>query len=121
MAKKKVTLVAGLAALGAVILTPGAVVAQEDSATKDGVAASDSLLPGVTVQLLVDGMVCPFCAYGLEKRLKGLAGVDVLVMRISDGLVQIREKDGFRLTQEELRREVEKAGFTLHEMVRVDE
>ena len=65
-------------------------------------------------------MVCPFCAYGLEKRLLKLAAVDSLIVRISDGLVQIREKDGQKLTEEEVRKEVEKAGFTLREMKRVD-
>ncbi len=116
---KKMHVVAGLTALGAMLL-PGAAAAQNQDPASDGIVASDSILAGVTVHLLVDGMVCPFCAYGLEKRLLKLAAVDSLIVRISDGLVQIREKDGQKLTEEEVRKEVEKAGFTLREMKRVD-
>jgi len=31
--------------------------------------------PGVTVKIRVDGPACPFCAYGLEKKLKRVEGV----------------------------------------------
>jgi len=118
---KKTNVVAGLTALGAMLL-PGIATAQDQNQnpTSDGIVASDSILAGVTVNLLVDGMVCPFCAYGLEKRLTKLEAVDSLIVRISDGLVQIREKEGQELTEEAVRKEVEKAGFTLREMNRVD-
>ncbi len=116
---KKTNVVAGLAALGAILL-PGIATAQDQNPTGDDIVATDSILAGVTVHLLVDGMVCPFCAYGLEKRLTKLEAVDSLIIRISDGLVQIREKEGQKLTEEDVRKEVEKAGFTLREMNRVD-
>ena len=117
---KKTHVVAGLTALGVAMLLPATATSQDRNPTGDGIVASDSVLAGVTVHLLVDGMVCPFCAYGLEKRLMKLAAVDSLIVRISDGLVQIREKDGQMLTEEDVRKEVEKAGFTLREMNRVD-
>ncbi|MFQ5551147.1 MAG: heavy-metal-associated domain-containing protein [Gemmatimonadales bacterium] len=116
---KKRTVVAGLTALGAVVVLPGAVAAQDRNTTRDSVVAVDSMLAGATVHLFVDGMVCPFCAYGLEKRLLELAAVDSLIVRVSDGLVQIREKEGQTLTEEDVRREVERAGFTLREINRV--
>ena len=117
---KKTHVVAGLTALGVAMLLPATATTQDQNPTSDGIVASDSMLAGVTVHLLVDGMVCPFCAYGWEKRLRNLAAVDSLIVRISDGLVQIREKDGQMLTEEDVRKEVEKAGFTLREMNRVD-
>ncbi len=43
-----------------------------------------------------------------------------MIVRISDGLVQIREKEGLKLTEEDVRKEVERAGFTLREMHRID-
>jgi mercuric ion binding protein len=119
MASKK-DVVIGLTAIAAMVLLPGAARSQVQERGTDEIVATDSLLKGVTVQLKVDGMVCPFCAYGLEKRLRNLPAVDAVTVRISDGLVQIREKDGQRLTHEGLRREVERAGFTLREMKRVD-
>lgn len=115
---RKTHVVAGLAALGAMLL-PGTAAAQDQKPFSDGIVASDSILTGVTVHLLVDGMVCPFCAYGLEKRLLKLEAVDSLIVRIGDGLVQIREKEGQTLTEEDVRREVEKAGFTLRGINRV--
>jgi mercuric ion binding protein len=78
----------------------------------------DSLLAGATVTLRVDGMSCPFCAYGLEKRLTALDAVDSVVVRVSDGLVQIREEDGQVLTEEILEKTVADAGFSLREIVR---
>ena len=116
---RKTNVVASLTALGAAMLVPGAAAAQDQNATRDSVVAADSLLAGVTVQLVVDGMVCPFCAYGLEQRLLKLAAVDSLIVRVSDGLVQIREEEGQALLEEDVRREVERAGFTLREMNRV--
>ena len=117
----KMHVVAGLTALVAMLL-PGAAVAQnqDQNATRDGTVVSDSVLFRATVHLLVDGVVCPFCAYGLEKRLLKLEAVDSLIVRISDGLVQIREKEGLKLTEEDVRKEVERAGFTLREMHRID-
>ena len=117
---KKTHVVAGLTALGAAMLLPGIATAQDQNPTSIDIVATDSILAGVTVHLLVDGMVCPFCAYGLEKRLTKLEAVDSLVIRVSDGLVQIREKEGQKLSEETVRKEVERAGFTLREMNRID-
>ncbi len=116
--KKRMDMV-GVATIGAMALLPGVARAQVADVATDDVVATDSLLSGVTVQLRVDGMVCPFCAYGLEKRLRDLPAIDSVLVRVSDGVVQIREKDGQRLTEEELRREVERAGFTLREVQRI--
>ncbi len=113
-------LVIGLTVMGAVTVAPEIANAQVPPDSVDTVVANDAILDGVTVHLIVDGMVCPFCAYGLEKRLGKLAGVDSVSIRISDGLVQIREKEGALLTQAILKREVERAGFTLREMKRLD-
>ena len=120
MATKR-DIVIGLTAMGAIALAPKVATAQEQDGSADGIVAQDSVLAGVTVHLMVDGMVCPFCAYGLEKRLRNLAAVDSLIVRISDGLVQIREKEGALLTHAVVQREVERAGFTLREMKRIDQ
>ena len=72
--------------------------------------------PAYTVE--VDGLACPFCAYGLEKHLTALDAVDSVVVRISDGLVQIREVEGQVLTDETLKETVTDAGFSLREITR---
>jgi mercuric ion binding protein len=113
---------AGLTAATAVVVVPGLARAQVQdhrSEANDQVVAADSILAGATLQLTVVGMACPVCAHGLEKRLIGLSGVDSLTVRARDGLVQIREKAGHRMTDAELRRSVESAGFSLRDARRL--
>ena len=80
--------------------------------------AADSILADVTVTLTVEGMVCPFCAYGLERQLRKIEALDSVIIRISDGVVQIREKDGQKISDKTLHEAVTRAGFTLREIDR---
>lgn len=114
---------ATVAALGVTALVANDVQAQEPPRTdvpESEATSPDATLEGASVHLIVDGMSCPFCAYGLEKRLKDVPAVDALLIRVSDGLVQIRVKDGQSLEDEALDEAVEKAGFTLREIRRID-
>lgn len=113
----------GASALGALalVLAPTPAPAQQSAKTPDrmpDVARLDSLLARSTVSLHVDGMTCPFCAAGLEKRLTKLPEVDSVLVRISDGLVLIREKPGQVLSDAQLKREVQLAGFALRDVSR---
>ncbi len=118
----KRNLAAGVAALGVAFGVPGAVQGQQRSQepTAQEVLAPSDALAGASVRLKVNGMVCPFCAYGLEKRLGEIASVDAVLIRISDGLVQIRTKEDQELTDEVLEDAVKKSGFTLTEIERLD-
>lgn len=111
-----------VAALGAALVASDGVQAQErppaDPPGSDA-TSPDATLEGATVVLKVDGMACPFCAYGLEKRLKEIPAVDEILIRVSDGLVQIRLVEGQRLEDEALGLAVDRAGFTLTEIQRV--
>ena len=115
-------LAAGVAALGVAFGFPGAMQGQQrpDEPTTQEVLAPSEVLAGASVRLKVDGMVCPFCAYGLEKRLEEIASIDAVLIRISDGLVQIRTKEGQELTDEALTDAVRKSGFSLREIERVE-
>ncbi len=117
----KRNLVAGVAALGVAFGFPGAMQGQQrpEEPTTQEVLAPSEVLTGASVRLKVDGMVCPFCAYGLEKRLEEIASIDAVLIRISDGLVQIRTKEGQELTDEALSDVVRKSGFSLREIERV--
>jgi len=63
--------------------------------------------------LQVDGLACPFCAYGIEKKLSALDGVERLQTNIGDGTVVVTMKDGATLDEETARQAVKDAGFTL--------
>ena len=118
----KRNLAAGVAVLGVAFGFPGAMQGQQrpEEPTTQEVLAPSQVLTGASVRLKVDGMVCPFCAYGLEKRLEEIASIDAVLIRISDGLVQIRTKEDQELTDEALTDAVRKSGFTLREIERVE-
>ncbi|MCH7933407.1 MAG: heavy-metal-associated domain-containing protein [Gemmatimonadetes bacterium] len=115
-------LAAGVVALGVAFGLPGAVQGQqasEEPTTREVLAPSE-VLTGASVRLRVDGMVCPFCAYGLEKRLQEIASIDAVLIRISDGLVQIRTKEDQELTDAALEDAVKKSGFSLTGIERLE-
>jgi len=114
---RKMTGVGAVAALFAVAAQP--IVAQESRSGTEP-AADQEELAGANVLLRVDGMSCPFCAYGLEKRLREISAIDDLVIRVSDGLVQIRLVEGGALDDKELDEAVKRAGFSLREIQRLE-
>ncbi len=67
--------------------------------------------PAYTVE--VDGLACPFCAYGIEKRLLALEGVQTVETDIKSGAVTVTMQPGSTLDEETARKAVEAAGFTL--------
>jgi len=68
---------------------------------------------GEVYKLYVDGLACPFCAYGVEKKVGGLDGVETVEIEIEDGLVSVTLADGATLDEATASRAVDEAGFTL--------
>lgn len=64
-------------------------------------------------RLHVAGLSCPFCAYGLEKRLGKLDGVRGIEIDLADGAVRVTMAEGTTLDEATARQAVKKAGFTL--------
>ena len=64
-------------------------------------------------QLQVDGLACPFCAYGIEKELTRTDGVEGIDVDINAGVVIVTMAEGAALTEAEADRIVKDAGFTL--------
>ncbi len=63
--------------------------------------------------LRVDGLACPFCAYGIEKQLRRIDGVESVSTEIASGTVTVTMEEGATLEEGVARRAVEDAGFTL--------
>ncbi len=61
----------------------------------------------------VDGLACPFCAFGIEKRLNKVDGVTDIEIDIGDSVVRVTLQEGKTLTEEQARQAVKEAGFTL--------
>ncbi|MFQ5605746.1 MAG: heavy-metal-associated domain-containing protein [bacterium] len=68
------------------------------------------------VTVRVDGLACPFCAYGLEKKLKKIDGVDKLEIKINDGLVTLHFKPYAKIDKALISKKVKEAGFTPKEV-----
>lgn len=74
-----------------------------------------------SIEMRVNGLVCAFCAQGIEKKLRKLdATADVLVS-LEGKLVAVALKDGTDIPDETLRSLLTEAGYTLVEVRRVDE
>ena len=66
--------------------------------------------------LAVDGLACPFCAYGIEKRLSAIEGVESVETDVKSGQVVVTLAEGKTLSEEVARQAVEDAGFTLRSL-----
>lgn len=67
---------------------------------------------GAVLHVWVDGLACPFCAYGLEKKLKPLPGVERVRIDYRQGWVEVTLEEGARLEEAAIRRAIRAAGFT---------
>lgn len=79
--------------------------AQDTSSTDEAIENPDAIV-------YVDGLACPFCAYGLEKKLKNLDALKRMEVQLEEGRVLLAFKTGESLTEEEIQNAVKKAGFT---------
>ncbi len=69
--------------------------------------------PTAVYSLGADGLACPFCAYGIEKQLSRIDGVESVSTDIKSGTVTIFMEAGASLEESAAKRAVEKAGFTM--------
>jgi len=64
----------------------------------------------------LDGLSCPFCAYGLEKRLKKVEGVEKVEIKVDQATAELAVKKGKALSIEEVEKAVKDGGFTPREL-----
>ncbi len=72
-----------------------------------------------TYRIEVAGLACPFCAYGIEKRLNAIEGVERLETNIKEGTVIITMRDRATLDKAAVDEAVREAGFTLNRFEKV--
>lgn len=60
----------------------------------------------------VDGLGCPFCAYGLEKKFKELKGIKNIKIEMETGIMTFNYPAEENLSVEQVNKQVEKAGYT---------
>lgn len=71
--------------------------------------------------LQADGLACPFCAYGIEKQLNRIDGVESVETDVKSGTVVITMKPGATLDEADAKRAVEAAGFSMREFRKKDD
>jgi periplasmic mercuric ion binding protein len=84
-------------------LSAAALAAQAQTATP---AAN----PG-TVKFSVNGMVCAFCAQGIEKRLTKMAETGPLYINLSQKVVAVQPKPGKAIDIAKVKSEITEAGY----------
>ena len=70
------------------------------------------------IQVTILGMSCPFCADGVEQKLKRLEGVEDLKVVLSTGLATLTLEEEADLSNELLLETVKVAGFEAAKIVR---
>ncbi len=76
-----------------------------------------ALADGTRYQMRVDGLACPYCAYGIEKHLKKIDGVEEIEVDLDNGLVIVNVANGVTLGDTQMIKLFTDAGFTFRSMV----
>ena len=88
------------------VLAAAGFAAQAQAATPEAATAS----PG-TVKFSVNGMVCAFCAQGIEKRLTKMPETGPLYINLSQKVVAVQPKPGMSLDVTKVKAEIVEAGY----------
>jgi len=77
-----------------------------------------ALAAGTQYTLRVDGLACPYCAYGIEKKLKQIEGVEKIDVDLKKGIVIVDVAEGVALTEPQMKQLFKDAGFTYRSMAK---
>jgi copper chaperone CopZ len=64
-----------------------------------------------SVRVTVNGMVCAFCAQGIEKRLSALPATKAVFVDLKNKVVAVEPKDGQKLDTQTISTEITEAGY----------
>ena len=73
-----------------------------------------------TIEMHVNGLVCAFCAQGIEKKLRKFPATADVVVSLEQHLVAVALKDGQEISDSELRQALTNAGYTVTTIQRSD-
>ena len=72
-----------------------------------------SMAAARTIEMQVNGLVCGFCAQGIEKTLKGLPATEAVFVSLENRLVAVKLKDGADIEDATLRKALKDSGYTV--------
>lgn len=71
-----------------------------------------------TIEMTVNGLVCAFCAQGIEKKLKKFPATAEVVVSLEHRLVAVALKDGLDIPDADLRKALTDAGYAVKSISR---
>jgi len=71
-----------------------------------------------TIQIQVNGMVCSFCAQGIEKKFKAEEAVEKVTVKLEDHQVILAIRDDKPLTDEKIKSLLTDSGYTVEKIER---
>lgn len=74
-----------------------------------------------TIKIDVDGLVCAFCAQGIEKKMKAQSATDKVFVSLEKKVVAVSLKDGQDIADDKLKAEITDAGYVVKGISRSDE
>lgn len=73
-----------------------------------------------TIQMTVNGLVCAFCAQGIEKKLRKIPGTADVYVSLEQKVVAVALKDGQDIPDAALRKALTDAGYSVVDIRRSD-
>jgi copper chaperone CopZ len=73
-----------------------------------------------TIEMTVNGLVCAFCAQGIEKKLRKFPATAEVVVNLEHRLVAVALKDGQDISDTDLRKALTDAGYTVKAIARTE-
>jgi copper chaperone CopZ len=83
--------------------------------------AAARLGSAATIEMDVNGLVCAFCAQGIEKKLRSFPATSDVVVSLEKKLVAVATKEGQDITDDELQHALTDAGYTVKAIRRENE
>ncbi|HEY8010112.1 MAG TPA: heavy-metal-associated domain-containing protein [Rudaea sp.] len=80
-----------------------------------------SFASATTIELDVNGLVCAFCAQGIQKKLHAIPATADVVVSLEKKLVAVSLRDGQDISDDDLRHALTDAGYTVKDIRHVDE
>lgn len=85
------------------------------------VLACSSANASLTITVQVNGMVCAFCAQGIEKKVRALPQVEDVYVNLKQKVVAVQVKEGQVLSTDTLTTLVKDAGYDVKQINTTDE
>ena len=84
-------------------------------------ASAIPAVAGQSVKATVNGMVCAFCAQGIEKRLSKLPAAKAVFVDLKQKVVAVEAKDGQSLDDKTITDEIKDAGYDVTKLETIDQ